>query len=142
MLFSYNWLKKYVADLPDPLKVEEGFIFLSFEVEGVETKSGDTFMEIKILPDRAADCLCHQGVAREAAAILGLNFSAPVPDSDLALGRTQDLDIKIEDIENCRRYVGERVKSVKVGPSPEWLVQALESIGQRSISNMSTLPIM
>ncbi len=136
MLFSYNWLKKYVADLPDPLKVEEGFIFHSFEVEGVETKSGDTFMEIKILPDRAADCLCHQGVAREAAAILGLNFSAPVPDSDLALGRTQDLDIKIEDIENCRRYVGERVKSVKVGPSPEWLVQALESIGQRSISNI------
>lgn len=136
MLFSYNWLKQYVPDLPAPLKVEEGIIFHAFEVEGIEQREEDILMEIKVLPDRASDCLCHQGVAREVAAIFDLIFSLPMPESDLALGRFQDLDIKIEDPIACRRYIGERVRGVKVGPSPKWLASALEAIGQRSINNI------
>jgi phenylalanyl-tRNA synthetase beta chain len=136
MQYSYNWLKKYVPDLPSPEKLEEGIIFHAFEVEGIEKKGDDTLLEIKVLPDRAHDCLCHEGVARECSAIFNLPFSLPQTSSDMALGKFQDLSIKIEDNKACRRYVGARVKDIKVGPSPEWLAGALESLGQRSINNI------
>lgn len=136
MLFSYNWLKKYVPDLPPPLEVEKGLIFHAFEVEDVETRGDDTLLEIKVLPDRASDCLCHLGVAREISTIFNLPFSLSEGKSDMALGKMQCLDITIADKLACRRYVGERVNDIKVGPSPKWLAQALEAIGQRPINNI------
>lgn len=136
MQYSYNWLKKYVPDLPTLEKLEKGIIFHAFEVEGIEKRGDDTLLEIKVLPDRAHDCLCHEGVARECSAIFDLPFSLPRTSSDMALGKFQDLNIKIEDSKACRRYVGVRVKDIKIGPSPEWLAKALESIGQRPINNI------
>jgi phenylalanyl-tRNA synthetase beta chain len=136
MIFSYNWLKKYVPDLPAPLELEQGLIFHAFEVECVEERGRDSLLDINILPDRAHDCLCHQGVAREVSTIFKLPFSEPEPESDLALGRVQNLEIKIEAGTDCRRYVGERATGVKVGDSPEWLAGQLEVIGQHSINNI------
>ncbi|HRZ30241.1 MAG TPA: phenylalanine--tRNA ligase subunit beta [Candidatus Paceibacterota bacterium] len=136
MIFSYNWLKKYVPDLPAPLELEQGIIFHAFEIESIEEYGGDSLLDIKILPDRAHDCLCHQGIAREVSAIFKLPFSVPELESDLALGRVQNLEIKIEAVTDCRRYVGERAMGVEVGDSPEWLANQLETIGQRSINNI------
>jgi phenylalanyl-tRNA synthetase beta chain len=36
----------------------------------------------------------------------------------------------------CKRYIAGYIKNVKVGPSPDWLKNALEAIGQRSINNV------
>src|SRR3989344_3053289 len=49
--------------------------------------------------------------------------------------RPTNLKIEIK-TKNCRRYMGRIVRNVKVGPSPEWVVTHLESIGQRSINNI------
>ncbi len=35
-----------------------------------------------------------------------------------------------------RRYMGVVIRGVKVGPSPDWLVERLESVGSRSINNV------
>ena len=44
--------------------------------------------------------------------------------------------LKIENENDCPRYIAGIVQNVKVGPSPRWLKDRLESIGQRSINNL------
>jgi phenylalanyl-tRNA synthetase beta chain len=36
----------------------------------------------------------------------------------------------------CKRHINARIKGVKVGPSPAWLRDKLEAVGQRSINNI------
>ena len=42
--------------------------------------------------------------------------------------------VVVSDCEGCPRYFARIVRGVKVGPSPEWLVNRLEQAGQRSIN--------
>jgi phenylalanyl-tRNA synthetase beta chain len=44
--------------------------------------------------------------------------------------------IRLEDGEGCPLYMGVVIRGVTVGPSPDWLVRRLESIGLRPISNV------
>ncbi|MCR4306905.1 MAG: hypothetical protein NUV42_02950, partial [Candidatus Yonathbacteria bacterium] len=72
MIISRNWLQTYFKEkLPSADKVAELLIFHSFEVESVEKQDDDFIFDIKVLPDRAHDCLSHRGVARELAVHLG-----------------------------------------------------------------------
>lgn len=135
MLFSYNWLKKYVPDLPEPEKLEDGIIFHAFEVEGLTQVEDDWTLDIKVLPDRAHDCLCHLGVAREAAAIFDLELKQPNFET-LETKTLEPLIIEIEDEKACRRYIGRRVNNATVAESPEWLKKSLTTIGQRPINSV------
>ena len=75
MKFSYNWLQSFFTNkLPEPNKLAELFDMHSFEVESVEKKKKDYVLDIDVLPNRAHDCLCHIGVAREISAILNLKY--------------------------------------------------------------------
>jgi phenylalanyl-tRNA synthetase beta subunit len=134
MKYSYNWLQRHIAEpLPQANELIEKIIFHAFEVEDIEHVSGDTIMDIKVLPDRAADCLSHAGMAREIAGLLNLSF-VPAP---LAAIPSTPLDIAIE-VQSplCDRYCAVRIDGVTVGPSPDWLKNTLESIGQKSINNI------
>ena len=134
MKISYNWLKSYIKDIPEVDEIARLATFKICEVEDVlKLENGDTVFDFKILPDRAHDLLSHQGVAREIASLLGIGFELPeykIPESI----RTE-LKINIE-TDGCRRYMGRIVRGVKVGPSPDWMVKYLTSIGQRSINNV------
>jgi len=143
MLFSYNWLKTYFdKELPAPTDVEQGIIFHSFEVEGMEIKGDDSLLEIKILPDRNHDCLCHTGVAGEVSAIFSLPkraFSADYGEIKTAFSNqkpARSLAVKIDAPDLCYRYVGRMVENIAVGESPTWLKERLANIGQRSINNI------
>jgi phenylalanyl-tRNA synthetase beta chain len=137
MKISYNWLKWYVdGELPTPEKMEEIFTFKLCEVEGIEKLAdGDTIFDLNILPNRAHDLLSHQGVAREVAGMLGLKFKDPTELYKVPASKSTNLNIEIK-TPACRRYMGRIVRNIKVGPSPEWVVKHLESIGQRSINNI------
>lgn len=142
MKISYNWLQNYFEDkLPEPEKISEGIIFHSFEVEETEKVNGDTIFDIKILPDRAHDCLSHWGIVKEVSAIFDLKTSFPngfsklIKKEELNILPDSDLNITLES-DACRRYIGRIVKNVKVGESPAWLKEKLNSIGQKSINNM------
>jgi len=155
MLISYNWLKSYIPDIPKADKVADLIIFHVCEIESVEKlPNGDTVFDVKILPDRAHDLLSHFGFAREIAGLLGLSCKETFSHNTFpqVLGSPRDyarldhseknpasgvsnLKIKIE-TPNCRRYMGRIVRGIKVGPSPEWMVKYLESLGQRSINNI------
>lgn len=134
MKISYAWLKSYVPDLPDAEKLRDIFTYHLCEVESFERQGDDTIFDINILPNRAHDLLSHQGIARELASLLGLEYKDPSPLYKTPARKPTDLKIKIES-DKCRRYMGRIVRNVEVGPSPDWVVKHLESIGQRSINN-------
>lgn len=139
MKISYNWLKWYVPELPEAEKLWDVFTFHLCEVESVDKLGDDTIFDINILPNRAHDLLNHQGVAQELSALLDIEYKSPVEMYKIPPLRQgfagQALSVSIESTK-CRRYMGRVVRNVKVGPSPEWVVKHLESIGQKSINNI------
>ena len=50
--------------------------------------------------------------------------------------RPTTLAVDVTDHLACRRYVGRVLRGITVGPSPDWLRERLEAIGQRSINNI------
>lgn len=134
MKVSRAWLQKYfVTELPGVGEIADAYTFHAFEIE--ETL-GD-MLDVKVLPNRAADCLSHRGLAKELGAILDMPLAKdPLRESLPDFPTTNSLSVSIEDGEKCLRYMGAVVRGVKVGPSPDWLQEALESVGQRSINNV------
>lgn len=136
MKISHNWLKGYIPELIDANKLADVLTYHLTEVEGMETlDDGDVIFDINILPNRAHDLLSHQGMAREISGQLGLKYNDPIEMYQIPESQKTKLEIKIES-ENCRRYMGRIIRNIKVGPSPQWVVKYLESIGQRSINNI------
>lgn len=135
MKISYNWLKWYVPEIPEASKLADIFTYHLCEVESMETLGDDTIFDINILPNRAHDLLGHMGVGRELSGQLGIKYVDPTPMYKIPESKPTNLAIDIQ-TEDCRRYMGRIVRGVKIGPSPEWVVKHLESIGQRSINNI------
>lgn len=107
---------------------------------------GDVRIVVDVLPNRP-DLLSHIGLAREIAAATGDTVGRPAelgggdwPALQAAEGRgelaSSGFTLRVEDEEGCPRYMAAIVRGVTVGPSPDWLVQRLESVGVRSISNV------
>lgn len=133
MKVSRAWLQRFFdTPLPQAEELRDVFTFHAFEVEEVE---GDV-LDIKVLPDRAGYAMSHRGIAYELSAILNMPmkddpFSAPLPQWNATDGLSIDCDPRY-----VIRHTAALVKGVKVGPSPAWLKEALESVGQRSINNI------
>ncbi|MEK7593777.1 MAG: phenylalanine--tRNA ligase subunit beta, partial [Patescibacteria group bacterium] len=134
MKVSLKWLEKYFdKPLPRAEKVADAFTFHAFEVEEA---NGD-LIDLKVLPNRATDCLCHRGLAKELSAVLDIPMkNDPLREELIDFPKTDELEVKIEDPKKCGRYMGALVRGVKVGPSPAWLKESLEATGQRSINNV------
>ena len=47
-----------------------------------------------------------------------------------------EVSISIADETRCPRYTARVIRGCKVGPSPDWMVERLAAIGQRSINNI------
>ena len=104
---------------------------------------GDTLLVIDVGANRP-DLLSHLGVAREVAALNGKKTSLPklgllVPGIPSPVNNGEKaglLSVVVEDKTLVRRFMGVVVRGVKVGPSPQWLIDRLQSIGARSINNV------
>jgi len=139
MIFSYNWLQSYFnKKLPNPDKLAQLLILHSFEVEEVKKKGKDYVLDIDVLPNRAADCFSHYGIAKECSAIL--NF--PLKERNVKVKESKNIktsDFITVEVKNklaCPRYSARVVTRVKVGPSPVWLKERLVSCGLRPINNI------
>ena len=105
----------------------------------------DTRMDLEVTPNRG-DLLGHKGVARELGAAYGAPFKlAAIPDAPpqgpaprmvKENGTVDGIEISIEDVAGCPRYMGAVIRGVTVGPSPAWLEARLRGIGQRPINNV------
>jgi len=139
MIFSYNWLQSYFnKKLPNPDKLAQLLILHSFEVEEVKKKDEDYVLDIDVLPNRAADCFSHYGIAKEVSAIL--NF--PLKERNVKVKEDKNIktsnfiSVEVKNKLACPRYSARVVSGVKVGPSPVWLKERLVSCGLRPINNI------
>ncbi len=92
-------------------------------------------LELDITPNRP-DALSHLGIAREIAVKTGRELRKPEVHVRTATETPEPVDVIIRDPAGCPRYVAGVVKNVKVGPSPQWMVDYLKAAGQRSINNI------
>ena len=93
----------------------------------------DTIIEVEVTPNRP-DLLSHTGMARELAALAGIerktrDLSEPATLSDESL-------IKLSAPDSCPLYTAVKISGVSVGESPAWLKTKLEAIGLRPINNV------
>ena len=103
--------------------------------------SDDFCLEIGLTPNRT-DAFSHFGVARDLYAALR-NAEVPVeatlnkPDvTAIDKSEQSTMKVSVEHAEACPRYAGVLLKGIKVGPSPAWLQERLQAIGQRCINNI------
>lgn len=78
----------------------------------------------------------HFGMAREVAAIYGIDLIDPARMTRLPQALDAPVDVAIEDFSLCPRYSALVFENVTVQPSPLWLQYRLESIGLNPINNI------
>ena len=97
----------------------------------------DSVLDCEITPNRP-DCLSMIGMAREVGAILDedLHIELPAIKQEQGAPASDVVEVEIADEGLCDRYVMRVVRNVKVGPSPQWMVERLSAAGVRSINNV------
>ena len=103
-----------------------------------EIVTSDTVFDVEITPNRP-DLLSHLGLARELAALTGRKLKGLTAHHKDANKGTQQATadaIDIQSPELCSFYSGHFIRSVNVGPSPDWLKEKLEAVGLRPINNV------
>lgn len=83
----------------------------------------------------------HYGIAREIAAILGLQLKPypVVPEKELTASGLSEVPISIADPDACRRYSGIVLKGVPTQPAPLWMQLRLGRAGMRPITGLVDL---
>ena len=132
MKVSYNWLQEYIEDkLPSAKEVADALTMHSFEIEEIVEKEGDSIIDVKILPNRAHDCLSHYGIASEVCSVLDLKRTELLTQEKIQVTDKISLDISTK---NCSRQIFVLVNNVEVKESPDWLKKKLATQGSRSIN--------
>jgi phenylalanyl-tRNA synthetase beta chain len=91
-------------------------------------------LDVLPTPNRV-DLLSMVGLAREVATLFDGELLEPdVVDPPLL--HPEWVDVVVDDLERCPRYIGRVFKNVAVAPSPMWLRARLHGAGMRSISNV------
>ncbi|HHH76219.1 MAG TPA: phenylalanine--tRNA ligase subunit beta, partial [Phycisphaerae bacterium] len=137
MYISLNWLTDYVDVTMPARQLGDLFTQIGLNLEGIEETDTDIVFDLEVTSNRP-DLLGHIGVARELAAATGAKFHPPeiseLPESDVDASSLTSVEVR--DFDLCSRYTARVIKGVKVGPSPDWLVEKLGSVGMRSVNNI------
>lgn len=136
MIVSWEWLGQYVS-LEMPLEDLTTRLTMSgLNLEGVESRGDDTAIDLEVTSNRP-DCLGHVGVAREISVLYDLPLDSPDPQPATAGNSvTEATSVEIHSPELCPRYTARVLRGVRVGPSPDWLVRRLATVGIATINNI------
>ena len=141
MNISHNWLKDLIEIDLTPDEIAEELTRVGLAVEGIHPHKNDLVFDIDLTSNRP-DCLSHLGIARELKVItnsqLLINNYTENAEVPMPAILTPDF-VKIEDSALCHRFTARIIKNVKIGPSPQWLADRLEAIGERSINNVADI---
>src|SRR6202166_3106982 len=136
MKVLYNWLKEFVDLTAAPEELRTRLSLSGTAVEALEQTAAGPLLDAELTSNRA-DCLGHYGIAREAAVLYGLPLKRvdphPRESTEQASAATR---VQMDCPELCGRYTARVLRGVKVGPSPDWLRQRLDALGQTSINNV------
>ena len=117
-----RWLRSYLPNLPaDDARLAEDLTLRGIAVEGIYDlgPGNGSLFEMDITTNRV-DAINHYGVAREAAAIYGLEL----PPLDITLPEARPVaapfSVAIEDQNGCGRFTARVLRSVSIGESRDW----------------------
>jgi phenylalanyl-tRNA synthetase beta chain len=136
MKVVYNWLKQFVDVTASPADLRARLSLAGIAVDSIEETTAGPVLDAEVTANRP-DCLGHLGIAREVAAIYRLPLKPMHPKLKESAEKVADATrVEIEAPELCGRFTARVLRGVKVQPSPDWLRQGLEAIGEKSINNV------
>lgn len=136
MLVCWEWLEEYVTLSKSPEDMALLFAMSGLNHEGTEQVGSDVVIDLEVTSNRG-DCLGHLGVAREAAVLLDNELKLPeCPVEESAAKASDSLEVENKFTDGCPEYTARIIRGVKIGPSPDWLVRRLKSIGINSVNNV------
>jgi len=137
-----KWLRSYLAEIPvSDTQLAEDLTLRGIAVEGIYDlgRGNGSLYEMDITTNRV-DAMNHYGIAREAAAIYGVElkpFDTTLPNhSQSAL----DFPVKIEAEDACGRFTARVLRGITIGNSRDWFAGAevatcFRLLEQKMISN-------
>ncbi len=136
MLVSWRWLSDFVALSVTPDDLADRFAMSGLNHEQTLHEGDDTVLDLEVTSNRG-DCLGHIGVAREAAVLLGQQLCVPNPQpAESETMASQSIELENRFPNGCSRYMARIIRGVRIGPSPDWLVQRLQAVGMKSVNNV------
>jgi phenylalanyl-tRNA synthetase beta chain len=136
MKVVYNWLKEFADVTASPADLRARLSLAGVAVDSIEETAAGPVLDAEVTANRP-DCLGHLGIAREVAAIYRLPLKPLHPKLKESPEKTADatrVEIQVPDL--CGRFTARVLRGVNVQPSPDWLRQGLEAIGEKSINNV------
>ena len=98
----------------------------------------DDVLDLELDPEPARPALGlrrrargRRALRRRAGAAAGIRSQTAVTGR-----RAEVVQVEVEDLEGCPRYIGRLFQDVTIGPSPAWLKARLVAAGMRPISNV------
>ncbi len=136
MKYSYNWLQSLLEKpLPPAAELGDLITFHSAEIEELIQGEADTVLDVKVLPDKSAWLMSHQGLAKEIAVITKNTLMSDPFLVPVIFDTSERIKVSLKST-TCDFYSAALITGVQVGPSPDWLKERLVAIGQRSINNI------
>ncbi|HVF87240.1 MAG TPA: phenylalanine--tRNA ligase beta subunit-related protein, partial [Pyrinomonadaceae bacterium] len=130
MNISYNWLRELTGTALAPREAAERLTMVGLAVDTVHEAGEDFILEFDLTSNRP-DCLSHLGIARELAVIEQRDVRIPASKFSTGGSAASLVSVEIGDLSLCPRYAARIVRGVRVAPSPDWLANRLQAIGQR-----------
>lgn len=128
MIVTWDWLNEYVRlDMPVE-EFENRLMMAGLNHESTLRIDGQIAIDLEVTSNRP-DCLGHLGIAREAAVLF--NRELKLPAAQPRTGKTPVTEltsVEIQCPDLCPRYTARVIRGVKVGPSPQWLVDRLAAL--------------
>jgi phenylalanyl-tRNA synthetase beta chain len=136
MKIVYNWLNEFVDATAPAAELRSRLSLAGMAVDSLEESAAGPVLDVEVTANRP-DCLGLYGLAREVAAIYRLPVKPLTPKLKESAEKAADaMRVEIEAPELCGRFTARVLRGVRVQPSPDWLKQRLEAIGQNSINNV------
>lgn len=136
MKVLFNWLKEFVDIKATPAEVRARLSLSGTAVDALEETPSGPLYDVEVTANRA-DCLGHLGLAREVATLYRVPLKPLHPKlKEAAESASKITRVEIECPDLCGRFTARIIRRVKVAPSPDWLRQRLEVLGQKCINNV------
>jgi phenylalanyl-tRNA synthetase beta chain len=137
-----KWLRAYLPALdPHDAQLADDLTLRGIAVEGIFDlgEGNGSLYEMDITTNRV-DAMNHYGIAREAAAIYGLELKQLETALPEPLPSAQDFSVRIEAEDACGRFTARVLRDVKIGESRDWFPDTPVStyfglLEQKKISN-------
>lgn len=97
--------------------------------------SADSVLDLEITPNRG-DLLSHLGLARDLSAKKMQTVQLEAIELTESNERIEDYISVESKTDLCSLYLCRVIRGVKIGPSPDWLVNRLTALGGKSINNV------